>query len=335
MTAEASGRALITGATGFIGSWLAQRLLAAGGAPRLLVRDPERLAPPLRKAEWVRGDLRDPESLLAAARGVETVYHLAANVRTWDRRQQYWADNVDGLRHLLDALRQETPDLRRFVHLSSVDVYGFPQSPCAEDCPPRSAGFGYGDSKIAAEALLQEAERDWQLPQVILRPSNVMGPRSPFIERVGKELRGGLMLRINGGAADAGFLDVEYLVDVLLWAGAAAGVEGEVFNVNGAESISWRRFLSDLRRGLAGRGMIIDLPFWAADGLARGLALPYAALGLRQEPLLHPLIVRIFGRTCGHGAEKLQRFGAPAPRRSYAEVMAASIAWYLEQSGVG
>jgi nucleoside-diphosphate-sugar epimerase len=335
MTASVTGLALLTGATGFIGSFLAQRLIAEGRPLRLLARDPERLAVPLRGVEWVRADLRDPASLVAAVRGVDTVYHLAANVRTWDRRAEYWADNVEGLRHLLLALRQEAPALRRFVHLSSVDVYGFPQTPCTEECPLQSAGFGYGDSKIAAEALLREAAQDWHLPQVILRPANVMGPQSPFVERVGQELRDGLMLRIDGGAVDAGFLDIGHLVDVLLWAADTPGLEGEVFNVNGAESISWRQFLDDLRGGVAGRGKIIDLPFVFADGLARTLALPYAALGVRREPLLHPLIVRIFGRTCGHSAIKLRRFGAPAAQRSYDEVMEASLAWFRAQSGAG
>lgn len=329
---SSSGLVLVTGASGFIGSHLAERLLAAGCPLRLLVRDPARLAPSLAAAEIVRGDLRDAASLRAAIRGVQTVFHLAGNVHTWDRRAEYWADNVDGVAHLLNAIRAEGVPLPRLVHLSSVDVYGFPATPCSEDCPTRSQGFGYGDSKIAGEERIHQAMQDWGLPAVILRPSNVMGRRSPFIERVGKELHSGLMLTLQGGEVDAGFLDVEHLLDVLLWAAAEPSALGEIFNVNGPESISWRRFLHDLRHGVSGRGWIVNLPFPVADFFSRMLAFPYQTLRLRQEPLLHPLIVHIFGRTCGHSAAKLRRFGAPQARRDYAEVMADAIAWYRESA---
>lgn len=324
---------LVTGATGFIGQSLALRLIQTARPIRLLARNPDRLHPTLRaQAEVVIGDLTAPDSLAAAVAEVGTVYHCAANVSTWDLADHYRRTNVEGLSHLLDAIAAGGTPMPRFVHLSSVDVYGFPQQPCDETCAPRSAGFGYGDSKIAGEAVLRQFAARTNLPFTILRPTNVIGPRSPFVQRIGDELRSGLMLTIDHGRADCGFLDVDNLIDAMIWAATADAAVGETFNVRDPESVTWRRFVDDLRAGIGGRGIVLDLPFAVADAIATAVQAPYSLLRLRSEPLLHRLIVRIFGRTCGHDAGKLARAGCPVGRVSYAQAMQKAVTWYRQQA---
>ena len=319
----------VTGATGFIGHHLAQRLIGSEHRLRVLVRDPRRLTPRISDgAEIIMGDLARPESLCRFTEGADILIHCAANVQTWDCRAHYEATNVHGVAHLLDAVEASTRKPRVLIHLSTVDVYGFPNTPCDENCLPRAPGFGYGDSKLQGEALFKERASALGIPWVVLRPCNVMGPGSPFIDRIGQELHHGLMLQVDGGHVDAGFLDVDHLVSVILWATSAEGSWGEVFNVNGPERIEWRRFLIDLRRGVAGKGVILSLPYALAMTAGHALAMPYNWLRLPHEPLLHPLIVQIFGRSCGHFSDKLQRFGAPPAMRSYAEVMAQCIAGF-------
>lgn len=321
---------LVTGATGFIGSHLAERLISQGKTVRLLVRNPQRLGIPLRMStQLCAGDLEKPETLHAAVKDVEVVFHCAANVSTWDQPENYEKTNVAGLGHLLDAIADSDTLPRRFVHLSTVDVYGFPVNPCDESCPPRAPGFGYGDSKLRGEAVLRARAQGMTLPFVILRPTNVMGPRSPFIERIGHELRSGLMLTIHQGKVDAGFLYVDNLVDNMLWAADAPQAVGETFNVNDPAQITWQRFLQDFRHGIHGKGWTIHLPYGIANAAASVIESPYRWLGLRQEPLLHRLLVRIFGRSCGHSAAKLAAAGAPVGKVPYDQAMTQSIAWYL------
>ena len=321
---------LVTGATGFIGSHLAERLISQGKTVRLLVRSPQRLSIPLRLSTQIcAGDLEKPETLHAAVKDVDTVFHCAANVNTWDRPENYEKTNVAGLGNLLDAIARSDNRPRRFVHLSTVDVYGFPKTPRDESSPLRAPGFGYGDSKLRGEEVLRTRTQAMSLPYVILRPTNVMGPRSPFIERIGHELRSGLMLTIHRGKVDAGFLYVSNLVDILLWAANAPQAEGETFNVNDPGLVTWRQFLEDFRHGIHGKGWIIDLPYGLAHGAASIMESPYRWLGLRQEPLLHRLLVRIFGRSCGHSAAKLAAAGAPLGKVAYDQAMTQSIAWYL------
>ncbi|MDE2254669.1 MAG: NAD(P)-dependent oxidoreductase [Betaproteobacteria bacterium] len=320
---------LVTGATGFVGNHLAKRLKREGARLKLLVRDPAKVPAFLcDQDDIIQGDLTDAATLGPALQGAEWVFHCAANVSTWDRQEQYEAVNVMGVRHLMQAIEAQAVRPQRLVHVSTVDVYGLPAHPCDESCPPRLPGFGYGDSKLRGERLLQEHAHRLRLPFVILRPTNVMGPGSPFIDRIGHELRSGLMLRVAGGAADVGFLYVENLVDCLLWAAQAPQAAGEVYNVVDPEAITWRRFLDDLRQGIGGRGWIIDLPYPVAHAAAAVVETPYRLLRIRSEPLLHRMIVKMFGRTCGHSAAKLAAAGCPVGRIPYAQAMAESIVWF-------
>lgn len=329
---------LVTGATGFIGRHLALRLLREGRALRLLVRDPARLDPELAAgAQVLRGDLLEPDSLLPAVHGCGAIFHCAGNVSTWDRWPAYRAANVDGVAHLLQALEEAVAAAHaavkappaRLVHLSTVDVYGYPAQPADESARCDGGAFGYGRSKAQGEALLRERASAMGLSWCVLRPTNVMGPCSPFIERIGAELRSGLMLLVDGGRADCGFLHVDNLVDCMLWAETSPRAHQGVFNVRDPVDVSWRRFVHDLREGISGRGFVLTLPYAAAEAGAQLLQAGHRLLHLPGEPLLHPLLVRMFGRSCAHDIGRLQAAGAPLGRVPYEQAMQQGIAWFL------
>lgn len=321
---------LVTGATGFVGGRLVERLMARGAGVRLLVRRPEKLPPQLAAAcEVIVGDLGDPASLDAAVAGVGVVFHCAANVRTWDAWPAYEAANIHGVENLVRAVACCNPRLQRLVHLSSVDVYGFPADPADETATLDKVGFPYGESKRQGELRLRRIAQQHGIPYTILRPTNIIGPRSPFVERIGNELRSGLMLTIDGGDVHAGLLHVDNLIDCMLWAAFSELSANETFNVRDRCDVSWGRFIGDLRALIGGRGRVIDLPYSVANVAAHASALPYRLLPLSGEPLLHPLIVRIFGRTCGHSADKLWSASNFTGKVSYDQAMAESAAWFL------
>lgn len=322
---------LVTGATGFVGRRLAERLVAMGAGVRLLVRRPEKLPPQLSAAcEVIVGDLGDPASLDAAVAGVGVVFHCAANVRTWDRWSAYEAANIHGVENLIGAVVRCNPGLHRFIHLSSVDVYGFPVAPADETAVLDKVDFPYGESKRQGELCLRRIAQQHGIPYTILRPTNIVGPRSPFVERIGNELMSGLMLTVDGGNVHAGLLHVDNLIDYMHWAAFSELSANETFNVRDRCDASWGSFIGDLQALIGGRGRVIDLPFFAANAAANALAMPYRALPLTGEPMLHPLIVRIFGRTCGHSAEKLWSISNMEERVSYENAMAESAAWFLD-----
>ena len=117
-------RILVTGATGFTGGHLCERLVAEGYSVRALVRDPRRCTR-LENAgvELAFGDLRDRESLQRAVEGVNVVYHIAGLFRAENvSRRDMWNINVEGTRALLDAA--VTAGVQRFVHCSTAGVHG-------------------------------------------------------------------------------------------------------------------------------------------------------------------------------------------------------------------
>lgn len=325
-------RALVTGATGFVGGSLVKRLLTEGWRVRVLVRDVGKLDGELALAcEIIEGDLANHQALASAVRGTEVIFHCAANAATWDTFEAYEQVNVAGVDNLLRAIAAVPQPLPRLVHVSTVDVYGYPESPADEDSPQHGAGFGYGESKLRGELLLRKRCAAMGIPWTVIRPGNVIGPGSQFIERIGKELKSGLMLTIDGGRAHAGLVYVDNLVDCMLWASRAETAAGQSYNVRDPHNVNWADFISEYRKAIDGKGWVIDLPFSLADIAAVFVEWFYRIFLPNREPILHRLLVRIFGRTCGHSADKILAHGGPQARVGFADAVASSAHWFLEQ----
>jgi len=170
---------LVTGANGFIGSHLTRFLIEQGEQVRVLVR-PQSDVRSLERlpVEFAYADLRDPHSLPPALRGVQRVYHVAADYRLWARNpQEIYASNVTGTRNLLTAARQAGID--RFIYTSSVGtlVPRHPRKLPDEQTHLRLRDMigHYKRSKFLAEQVALEAAQQGQ-PVVIVNPSTPVGP---------------------------------------------------------------------------------------------------------------------------------------------------------------
>jgi nucleoside-diphosphate-sugar epimerase len=166
-------RALVTGANGFLGTWLVRRLLSSGHAVRALVRPGKALgALSGLGADVVRGDVTDPASLPSAVRGCDVVFHLAG-IRRAPRRADFHRVNAEGTRLLLEACVAHAPGLSRFVLCGSLAAVGPSAEPRREEetFAPRE---WYGESKAEAERLtLSFAGR---IPVTVARPPRITGP---------------------------------------------------------------------------------------------------------------------------------------------------------------
>ena len=172
-------RALVTGATGFVGAAVARALLREGWEVRALARkgsdrrNLQRIA-----VEVVEGDLNDAASLSAAVAGCEALFHVAADYRlgAFDPRELY-RTNVDGTRNILNAAR--AAGVRRVVYTSSVATIGIPKdgSPGSEETPSTVADMigHYKRSKFLAEEAAREAVRAGS-EVIIVNPSTPVGP---------------------------------------------------------------------------------------------------------------------------------------------------------------
>lgn len=251
---------LITGGAGFIGAHLAEALV---GRARARVLDnfsnsaPARLARVAPAAEVIRGDVRDPAALAAAAAGAEVIFHLAALVSVVQSLAQpveTFDVNLTGTLRVLEAARHA--GARRVVLASTCAVYGdSARLPLAEGDPaaPRSP---YAASKLAAEQALALYARLYGLETVALRFFNVYGPRqdpaSPYaavVPRFIADLRAGRRPTIYGdGRQTRDFVYVDDVVEGLWAAATLPGLAGRAFNLGRGEETS----VLDLATALAG-----------------------------------------------------------------------------------
>jgi nucleoside-diphosphate-sugar epimerase len=166
---------LLTGASGFLGQHLARELLTTGAQVRALSRrvETDRALAALGVIP-VRGDVTDPASLAAAMRGIEAVFHAAADTNTWrPNNAAQTRTNVDGAANLIAAARAE--DVSAFVHTSSVSAYShLVQGTLHEGVLERGgeSWINYERSKFLAE----QAVRGSGLPFLIFQPSHILGP---------------------------------------------------------------------------------------------------------------------------------------------------------------
>ena len=172
-------KALVTGATGFVGAAVARALLTEGWEVRALVRSgsDRRNVASLPVAQVV-GDLTDAASLERALEGCEAAFHVAADYRLWaPQPQELYRANVDGTGNLLDAAARA--GVRRIVYTSSVATVGLPADgrPGAEDAPVGLADMigHYKRSKFLAEERARQAAARG-IPVVIVNPSTPIGP---------------------------------------------------------------------------------------------------------------------------------------------------------------
>jgi len=247
----ASGKVLVTGAGGFIGSHLVEALVARGEEVRAFVRyngraDVGQLRHLSRETragvEIVFGDLRDSNAVLDAARGVEVVYHLGALIGipySYVAPRETVDTNVIGTLNVLAAARERS--VGRVVHTSTSEVYGTARSVPITEEHPLSGQSPYSASKIGADMLVESFHRSFSLPVVTVRPFNTYGPRQSMravIPTIAVQALRGDVVRLGSLTPTRDLNYVADTVDGFLRAGVTPGIEGRLVNLARDEETS-------------------------------------------------------------------------------------------------
>ncbi len=264
-------RSLVTGATGFIGSHLAEMLKARGHTVRLLVRSEKRLFPELREGfEVIQGDVtQSPDELRKAVEGVDYVFHVAGML--FGRSQiEFTRANAHGTRNLLEAVKTTGGGVLRFLLCSSQAAVG----PCEdsrhivdETSIPHPVTF-YGRSKLLAENFAREYQKDF--PVTIIRPPAVYGPRDKGILEFFKWMSKGYNLQFGTQEKKFSLIHGKDLARGMIEASMSDAAANETFFLSEPEpySLAWTmELLRDTLKPSKHKNMAA--PIWAAKALAR------------------------------------------------------------------
>jgi nucleoside-diphosphate-sugar epimerase len=243
MTRDA--KILVTGAGGFIGGWIVESLWLRGMKNvRAGVRRWSTAARIGRfPVEIVLCDVMDKNQLERAMSGVEAVVHCALGAGDVI---------VKGLENVL--LASQRSGVKRFVHLSTIDVYGKTEGDIDEKTPYQYTGSAYGDQKIEAEKVCWRF-LEMGLPTVVLRPTIVYGPYCKlWIVKYAQRLLSGKWGIFKGlGEGTCNLVYVQDLVDAILLSLDSEQAVGKAFNINGPELITWNDYFCRLNAALGGQ----------------------------------------------------------------------------------
>ena len=326
-------RWFVTGATGFIGTTLVEKLRARGDEVLALVRDPGR-ASELRAmgAELVRGDVARPDSLSDAVPEVDVVVHLAGLVKALTR-EELFAVNAEGTRSLAGIAARS--GRTRFVLVSSLAAAGpsTPGRPRLETDRPAPVSM-YGQSKLAAEEALRSFAS--VLEGSIIRPPIVYGPRDKeFLPSLFRLARTGVIAKSGLGDKHYSLIHVDDLVAMIIDVaerGARvdeAGSSGVYFCADDAD-YTWEALARGALTALGRRGTVIPVPevvTWIAAGASS------AAARITGRPAILSLDkmmeIREPAWTCS--AEKARRELGWRARVPFVEGMRDSVRWFRDR----
>jgi NAD dependent epimerase/dehydratase len=244
-------RVLLTGAGGFIGSHVAQRLVELGASVRALVRYNSRNdwglleqlpADILREIEVIPGDITDPFGVSRAVQGCAMIFHLAALIAipySYTAPAQYVAVNCGGTLNLLEAAR--THGVERFIHTSTSETYGTARYTPIDEGHPLQGQSPYAASKIGADKLAESYHLSFNLPVVTVRPFNTFGPRQSaraVIPTIITQALAGDTIRLGHLDPRRDLTFVADTVEGFVKAAVAPGAVGQVVNLGTGHTVS-------------------------------------------------------------------------------------------------
>lgn len=258
-------KAFVTGATGFIGSFLTETLVKKGLQVTCLVRNNSNL-------RWISdlniechfGNLDDPESLSKGLFDADYIYHLAA-VNKALKDENYIEGNVKGTKNLIGAIIATNSKLKRLIHVSSMAAVGPSPTiePINEDYPPNPINI-YGRTKLEAEQYVKKYID--KIPTTIVRPPAVYGPRDTDILQFFKTIKHGIIPKTGGRDKYLSLIYVKDLVEGIVTAAESKKAKGQIYHLSEERPISWEDMAKYALKVINKKGIHINIPMALIKG---------------------------------------------------------------------
>lgn len=322
-------KALVTGATGFTGTALCERLIRDGWEVSVFVR-PSSKKEHLEKLgiRCIQNDITNRESVHWTFPDTDVVFHIAAAYRAElaDHRE-FQRVNVDATRHMLEEAQRR--GVSRFVHCSTVGVQGEIEEPPASESYRFKPGDHYQESKLAGEQLALEFAAKG-LKVSVVRPVGIYGPGDTRFLKLFRPVAKGHFIMIGSGNSLYHMTYIDDLVDGFLLAATRDEAVGEVFTIAGAEYTSLNELVDRIATAIGVKRRRIHIPLkpvlWASVVCDR----VFRSVGL--SPPLYPRRVEFFMLDRAFSIDKARRLLGYTPGVSLEDGLRRTAEWYRAEN---
>jgi nucleoside-diphosphate-sugar epimerase len=327
---------LVTGATGLLGSHIAEQLRLRGERVRALVRPTSQTAfLESIGVELVNGDLSDAESMQLACQGIDTVYHAAARVGDWGPWPEFVEITVEGTRKLVQAA--EAAKVRRFLHISSISTYGHPDGEglVLDESAPLGRSVHkwsyYTRAKVMAEDIVWKAHREGRIQLTVIRPSWLYGPRDrATIGRLVQSIRKGKLKIIGDGKNRLNVVHAGNVAEGAILATNADKAIGEAYNCSNDGVLTQRQYFDMIADALGHPRVTKSVPYKIAYNAAFLMECKGHLTNSKKPPLVTRYAVWLMGRRCFFSAEKARKELGWQSSVSYEEGIPSAVEEYLK-----
>ena len=308
-------RVLVTGASGFIGTYLVHELIDHGYEVTALTRKKQEIHP---KAKVVIGDITEPSTIESYFQDVDAVFHNAAYAMDWGKKDRFYQANVDGTRHVAQACIDH--GIKRLIYTSSAGVYGFPSNDelISEDSEKNPLNH-YQRTKLLGEQVLDEYP---DLSVSSIRPPMVFGANAPALKIVFSNLQKQKFVYIGSGDQQISIAhpaDVARLMRIIL----EKDVNASVYNV-----VS---FITPIKSFI---DTIADLCGLEPPQRHVSYRLAYTLAWFSETFIRNPTLTRFrvksLGTTRRISAEKAKKELGFAPEYDFSRTIEDIVCWYKD-----
>lgn len=326
---------LVTGATGLLGSHLAEQLVRRGKRVRALVR-PTSDTSFLRSlgVELCEGDVTDADALKRACQGVTVVYHSAARVGDWGPWHEFVEITIEATRKLVEAATRAK--VKRFLHISSISAYGHVNGKglVLDESAPLGRELKrwsyYSRAKVAAEELVWAAHRRGDLSVTVIRPSWLYGPRDrATIGRVCDSIRKKKIKLIGDGSNRLNVVHAGNVAEAAITAAELPEAAGEAFNCSNDGVITQKQYFDAIAAALGEPPVTRSVPYRVAHSVGFILEVIGHTFRVKKQPLVTRYSVWLIGRHSFFECNKARRVLGWQPAVTYEEGIPEAVRSYL------
>ena len=318
----------VTGASGFLGNHLVEKLLSEGYSVNVLVREEEKASKfEGRVNKVVIGDIADAEKMDELCENCDSVVNLVSNFRTASGPpESYWHINVDGTKAVFEAAKKA--QVKRFVQCSTIGVHGDVKSTPATESTAFNPGDLYQETKVESENFIRSNIGKQDMEIVIVRPTSMYGPGDVRMLKMFRMLKKKTFFKVGPCSENFHAVYIDDIIDGFMRVITAPGLDGETFIIGGESYLPLDEYIDVVAKAVDAPPPMLRFPYWLFYYAAVVCEKIFVPLGI--EPPLHVRRVRFFKNNRAFDISHAKEVLGYKPVVGLEEGMKRTADWYRE-----